>query len=472
MLSSRPLRIAAGLFFLTVAAWACTVAAFGPSSTKDGRPILWKNRDVNDPAQEFQYFDRGGFRFVANTYAGETTHVWAGINEAGFAIMNSDAHNIGGFDRPGDDGLLMFNALNGCATVADFEVLLDSSNEVGREWTANYGVFDSTGLTAMFEAANTWYVRYDASEDPYGMIVRANYAFSGDSNRMSGLERYHRAFGLCTTAYRNNEIDAEWVFDVLARDLALPDLDPYPLPFEGRYQGYAYGCFPTNQALNRKRTVSVEVMVGNRPGEPALTGMMWALAGGPEVGLPVPLWVCAESVPVALDGETTSELSDSAQSLRRYTYPYEELPDLVNTFAVHEVERTFASVESTIFAMTGSAEELRAGRVPTKDEAFALSEEACRLALNAYTRFGQPPVRPDTARKLPTIVGDVLRLRMPAGVGRCDVFDATGRKKATLSSPPGALLRWEARDLVDGSYLVKFPDAPDETPVRFIRISR
>lgn len=467
------LRLAGWLLLLAGAAGACTVAAFGPGSTRDGRPMLWKNRDVTNPNQEFRFFAGGRFRFVANAYAGETTHVWAGINEAGFAIMNADADNIGGFDLPGDDGQLMFNALGGCGSVDDFIALLDSSGEVGREWTANYGVFDSTGRTAMFEVANTWYVGYEAAEDTLGFIVRANFAFAGDTNRRIGLHRFNRAFSLCTTARRGNRIDAEFVITELARDIAQPDLDPYPLPFEGFYEGYPYGCLPTANSLCRNTTRSVEVMVGPRPGEPAGTGMMWALAGGPEVTVPIPLWVAAGRTPGLLDGDSTSALCDSAIALRQANFPYEEWPRLVNTFSYVRVREALAPTESLVFALVQAETANWSPAGPTPEQAGALSDSCCALLLDGYRRLGEqsgPPSRPQGIR--PTVVENVLLLRFPAGTGRGQVFDAAGRRVATVNGVPGGELHWDVRELVPGGYVVRFPDRPEAAPVRFVRANR
>lgn len=435
--------------------------------------MLWKNRDVTNPNQEFRFFDVGRFRFVANAYAGETTHVWAGINEAGFAIMNADADNIGGFDRPGDDGQLMFNALNGCGSVDDFIALLDSSGAVGREWTANYGVFDSTGRTTMFEVANTWHVGYEASEDTLGFIVRANYAFAGDTNRRIGVNRFNRAFSLCTTAWHENRIDPEFVLTELARDVAQPDLDPYPLPFEGRYQGYPYGCLPTANALCRNTTRSVEVMVGARPGDPAATAMMWAVAGGPEVSVPIPLWVAGGRTPGLLDGDSTSALCDSAIALRRLTFPYEEWPRLVNTFAYCRTLGVLAPAESLVFALQQAECENWEPTGPTPEQAFALSDSCCRLALGAYGRFGGSTTIPDSPEGVrPTVSRNMLLVQLPPGVERWQVLDIAGRHVATVRAAAGALVRWSISDLPAGSYVVRFPDRPEIRPGRFVRSYR
>ncbi|MEO0005587.1 MAG: carcinine hydrolase/isopenicillin-N N-acyltransferase family protein, partial [candidate division WOR-3 bacterium] len=169
-------------------------------ATRENRPILWKNRDVSNPNQEMRFFSGERFRFIANVYAGETLDVWAGINEAGFAIMNSNSYNLGGGgeDRGGaDDGTIMRLALGSCASVEDFERLLDSLNLVGRETPANFGVFDNSGKAAIFEASHTFYTRYDADEESLGFLLRANFSMSGGPTRLLGKNRFERALQLC-----------------------------------------------------------------------------------------------------------------------------------------------------------------------------------------------------------------------------------------------------------------------------------
>ena len=48
----------------------CTTALISGLVTVDGRPLLWKNRDVHGWDQEFVYDDSGTYAFVGMTYAG------------------------------------------------------------------------------------------------------------------------------------------------------------------------------------------------------------------------------------------------------------------------------------------------------------------------------------------------------------------------------------------------------------------
>ncbi|UCG41973.1 MAG: hypothetical protein JSU73_08780, partial [candidate division WOR-3 bacterium] len=367
---------------------ACTIAAFGPSSTVDGRPILWKNRDVNNQNQEAHYFTGGRYRFVGNIYAGDEDNCWAGINEAGFGIMNSDSENIGGFDT--DDGKVMKLALETCATIDDFAALMDSLNEIGRTRAANFGVFDATGRIAMFEAANTWYRIYEEDEDSLGFLVRANYSMCGDTNRQTGKARYERAVQLILPEFHRNRVSVEFVVRTLSRDIGSTEFNPYPLPFKGRYQDLPYGFLPVSNCLGRPSTRSVEIMVGPKPGDPAGTAMMWIMLGTPFIALPVPMWVNGGTLPEDLDGDETSEICDRANDLRNYIFPDPDFPSALNTFSVHAALRFLAPTEANIFEMVREAQERWAGQKPDSAEAWNVTARACEQVIDAYDAFLGP----------------------------------------------------------------------------------
>ena len=88
----------------------CTTGVASGLATPDGKPLLWKNRDVSDANQEFHFVDLGGdfIPFIANTYSGNTNEYFGGVNAVGFAIENSNSYNL----PPGPDS-------NGCGDGAD-----------------------------------------------------------------------------------------------------------------------------------------------------------------------------------------------------------------------------------------------------------------------------------------------------------------------------------------------------------------
>ncbi|MBM3313448.1 hypothetical protein FJY70_02510 [candidate division WOR-3 bacterium] len=463
---------------LSPLSFACTIGVFGPSATSSGRPLLWKNRDVNDENQEMRFFRGPRFCYVTNVYAGDTLNAWAGINEAGFAIMNSNSFNILDRDQHlADDGNVMSLALGICATVAEFAQLLDSLNVNGRETPANYGVFDSTGMASMFEASNLLYRRYDCRDDTIGLIIRANYSMSGNPGRETGKERYQRAMQLVLPARRQNRIDARFIVETLARDIGSTSFSPYPLPFRGHYRDLPYGYVSTDSTICRKKTRSVEVMVGTRPGEPAGRAMMWVLLGSPEVSLPVPLWVQAGPVPEPLDGAERARLCDEAIRLRDYVRPDLYRPEAINTFRLADLLDRFAAVEARLFDLVDSAEAVWPEGGPSPEQARTLTSDACQTVLDAYIQFWdhvhREPCSPLPDTFLPTrqnVSRDTVLFGTPASTraGTAKVFDVSGRQVATFAVLGGPrTAAWCATGLPAGGYFVVFPASATAPPARF-----
>ena len=456
---NRVLRLFPVISVLAGTAAACTIAAFGPAATVDGRPILWKNRDVSNGDQELRYFDDGRYRYIANIYAGESLRVWAGINERGFAIMNSDAHNIGG--RDGDDGHVMKLALQTCATVEDFKLLMDSLNAVGRDKAGNFGVFDSTGMTSIFEAANTFYYRFDAADESLGLMIRANYAYAGDSNRLSGRNRHDRARQLVIERLERDRIDVEFIVRILSRDIGQVGFDPYPLPWLDTFGSLPFGFLPTDTTLGRTLTRSVEIMVGPRPGEPAGSGMMWVMLGPPFATTPIPVWVQGGPVPEPMNGPDRSRICDEALLVDKYIRSAPGLPYAVNTFALRAVIDFFAPAESLVL---DEVEQLVAewGKPgPTAEAARALTHKTAWDVLDGYVRFWHQfewdlnvGLSEDEPTGAATLVGDRLLVRPGTGTIRVRVFDAQGRVAIDRTVIDSSELELDVSGLPAGGYFV------------------
>ena len=463
---------------LCPSSFACTIGVFGPSASASGRPMLWKNRDVNDENQEVSYFTGPKYRYVTNVYAGDTLSAWAGINEAGFAIMNSNSFNIMSVDEgPADDGNIMSLALGTCATVSEFAALMDSLNVIGRETPANYGVFDSTGTTSVFEASNLFYNRYDCADDTIGFIIRANYSVSGSPNRETGKNRYERAMQLTVPARRENRIDSRFIIRTLSRDIGRTFLDPYPLPFEDTYDTLPPGYLPVESTLCRRTTRSAEVMVGTRPGEPAGRTMMWVLLGSPEVSLPVPVWVQGGPPPEALDGLDHAPICDEAIRLRDYIRCDPDHPVADNTYRLANLLDRFAPTEEHLFGMVDSSEAGWSVTGPTPEQATALTSGACTIVLDACLQFWDylrrepyAPIPDTTPNAGQTVSRDAVLIGLPALVraGTARVIDAAGRQVAAFAVPGGQrTVTWRPVGLASGSYFIVFPAGSDARPGRF-----
>ncbi len=89
----------------------CTTAVITGEATVDRAPILWKNRDTDTLSNKVVFVSEKPFSYlgVVNAEAPSGRIVWGGLNEAGFAIMNSVAYNLPqkAGEREDDEGLLM-----------------------------------------------------------------------------------------------------------------------------------------------------------------------------------------------------------------------------------------------------------------------------------------------------------------------------------------------------------------------------
>jgi len=385
----RPLlRLVISLCLFASGVSACTIGAFGPSATNDGHPLLWKNRDSDTVNQELGVFQGPAHRFVALINAGDTLNAWAGINEAGFGIMNSTSFNLGtACDRDPDDGRVMFAALGRCATVAEFAKLMDSLNRVGRVTDANYGVLDSTGMASVFEARSRRYVRFDCADDRLGLLLRANYSMSGGPDYRVGFNRQRRARQLVMHALRHDSINARFAVQVLARDLGQVGFDPYPLPYRESLAGLPFGFVPSETTICRTLTRAAAVVVGARPGEPASTAMMWVMLGPTEASIPVPVWAAAESMPVLLNGPEHSILCDEALAINGCLHAPPSCPGGLNTFRLAEMYDSFASTEAAVFELVADQRATQGRFGPSPRETEDLTRLAARMVEKAYVAF-------------------------------------------------------------------------------------
>ncbi len=281
---------------------ACTVAVISGKYTKDGRPLLWKNRDTWAVNNKIMYFDDGKYQYLGlvNSRDKSGKSIWIGVNSAGFAIMNSASYNLNLGDtvkQSGLEGRIMKIALANCATVEDFEHLLDTLSKPTR-LEANFGVIDAQGGAAMFELSNWKYVKFDANDPkvaPFGYIIRGNYSFTGSFGpESSGYIRYNTANELFYNAMATNSFDAKFIIRDVTRELyhSLMKVDLYE----------EYGGIPQNTPtytffhdfIPRRSSASSVVIQGVKKGENPQLATMWAVVGFPLTSVVVPLWVAGK----------------------------------------------------------------------------------------------------------------------------------------------------------------------------------
>ncbi len=278
---------------------ACTTAVISGKYTKDGRPLLWKNRDTWAINNIIRFFDDGKYACIGlvNSKDLKGKSIWIGYNETGFAIMNSASYNLNigdGIKQTGHEGQLMKKALQNCKTLADFEAMLDSIPKPTR-LEANFGVIDGNGGAAYYELNNKGYVKFNANDPkvaPFGYIIRTNYSHTGKlGTESSGYIRYNTANELFYNAVSTNTMDAQFISRKVSRTLY------HSLIKEDLYQ--KYGNRPANTPafaafgdyIPRTGSSSSVVIQGVKKNENPDNTMMWATVGFPLTSIAIPVWI-------------------------------------------------------------------------------------------------------------------------------------------------------------------------------------
>ena len=204
MLLSRRLLLSAAIF-LGPYALACTSVIVSSQLTRDGKAVMFKHRDSRCQEVAVEYFDGGRIMGLVNAdwrrapvanVAPGTPEVWAGMNESGFAIMNTATYDLKDDDVPASEmdreGVVMYRALEVCGSLSDFEHFLDTlSRPMGVE--ANFGVIDNFGGAAYYEVNNHSWVKFDVNQDLKGYMVVTNFTRTGREEDRRGVDRYRKA---------------------------------------------------------------------------------------------------------------------------------------------------------------------------------------------------------------------------------------------------------------------------------------
>lgn len=316
---------------------ACTSVIISGRLTQDGRPLMWKNRDTSNPYNcvVYQQGERYGYVAVANSNtARHPRSVWMGVNERGFAIMNTQSYNLA---EPGDtlgskaNGAILKRALETCETVEDFKTLLDTLPRPLYA-TTNYGVIDAKGGAAYFETGHNGYQLFDVNDTlncPKGYIARANYSMSGKDKAGKGYPRYQQTQLTVDQALANRTaITPRWIFDHLSRSFANPVMG-IDLTSGHFNKPETNGWFCEEDFIARRKSTSAVVIQGVKKGEDASQTVMWTSIGYPPVSPIIPLWAktAAEYLPrtVCYDEKLRdAPVCHYADSVKNevYSYPY------------------------------------------------------------------------------------------------------------------------------------------------------
>ncbi len=275
---------------------ACTTAVISGKHTKDGRPMLWKHRDTWAVNNKIMIFHDGKYDYagLVNSKDKSGKSIWIGYNDAGFAIMNSASYNLNNdtIKQSGLEGRIMKQALQTCATIDDFEKLLNDMPKPTR-LEANFGVIDGEGGAAYFELSNFNVKKFDANDAataPMGYIVRSNFSFSGTPKNGAGYIRYETANRVLDEAVKSGGIAAEDVLQGLSRNLT------HSLTGTNLWD---YADIPAGTKkfvwfedyIPRSGSSSSCLVEGVNPGEDTRLTTMWSIVGWPLASVTIPVWI-------------------------------------------------------------------------------------------------------------------------------------------------------------------------------------
>ena len=302
---------------------ACTSVIVSGRVTKDGRPMIFKHRDSGKLHNMMIVVQGQRYRYLGLVNAEDTTpvDVWGGHNEAGFGIINTAAYNMNGDGGDTDgDGIFIRKALELCATMEDFERLLDTVKKP-REINSNFAVLDAQGGCAYYETGNYDYVKFDVNDPqiaPDGYLMRTNFGTTGNHKLDQGVERYQAITEFMAEACKAGNLEHDYLITHISRYLkhGVTKLDMYDfMPESEDDERY----FPFHDYIVRHSTASVILVQGVRPGESPLNTVSWTIIGWPLTTIAMPLTLLPSGKLPALvtdDGTGHSRLNEMGLELK------------------------------------------------------------------------------------------------------------------------------------------------------------
>jgi hypothetical protein len=341
---------------IAIAQEECTIGVALGRATSDGRPLLWKTRDNDEaPNNTIKYDTKSTYKFIYVANAGTTSSAWMGVNEQGFAIINSASSDLPTTNQGLGNGSLMKHVLGTCKTVIEFENYLQATNITGRSTQANFAVIDATGAAAIFETGGNTYYKYDANDTENGYIIRTNFSFNGGSNK--GIERYIRSTDLINTFYAGDTLNYKSIIRYQMRDFSDDNGDQIIIPFEGNWSAeIPYGYVHCEKSICRTSTVSAAVIHGILPTEDARLSTMWTMLGHTATTVAIPYWPVGD-LPVVVKGNPKSALCNKANEIKKILFDISDQKDYINTFMLQDNKDGglfpyLFNIEDSIFSQT------------------------------------------------------------------------------------------------------------------------
>ncbi len=302
----------------------CSSAIISSKASKHGVPVLWKNRDTDYIANKVVYVKETPYSYIGlvNTISASGRECYAGLNSAGFAIMNTVGLNLPlkSSETKDMEGIMMGDALRTCKTVEDFENYIKANLGPHLGSQANFGVFDSTGKILLFEIHNHGYKKFDPLKDDKKYLVNTNFSRSGAKGKGAGYLRFERATELFNQ-FKQGEVDFYRVLREFTRDTGHVLLENPTWDDMKKTPAGEDSWIITRDCINKYYTSSAVVLTGKGEKRPAT---MWVVPGEPVCAISLPLWVEAGEVPEEFWKGKESPLWTESMRLKKIIRPYEE----------------------------------------------------------------------------------------------------------------------------------------------------
>ncbi len=361
---------------------ACTTFIISGRYTPDGKPILYKHRDTGNTDNALAIFNDGKYTYVGLLNADDmwNSELWGGYNSAGFAIMNSVAYNknIGDTTKfSGQEGRIMKLALQNCATIDEFEKLLENlPKPLGVD--TNFGVIDAFGGAAYFETGHYSFSKLDANDPaaaPYGYLIRTNHSFTGPIDKGHGYIRYSTANEALYMAVAMKRYDPQYLISNISRNL-YHSLTGTNLRNELPGDSQKEKLVNFEDFIPRNSSASAICIAGVKAGEDPSATIMWTLTGFPLSTVVVPVWLTeGKNLPyvVSMKTDLHSPLCDAALILKDKCFPvkrgsglkYLNLSALMNRDN-NGILQLLEPVENEIYRRAGRLIASTAGKSPEK----------------------------------------------------------------------------------------------------------
>lgn len=279
----------------SILVFPCTSFIISGNATPSGRPMMFKHRDTGELNNRIAHFQGDKYAFMGLVNAPtHTNEVWAGMNEAGFCIMNTASYNLreDSLDCKMDrEGELMYHALGVCATLADFEAFLSTYPQ---PWgvEANFGIIDAQGGAAYYEMNNSRYIKYDVNAEAEGYRVVTNFSEAGREQDYAGYERYLTASAIMQEHFsRDQELTAIDAINLFSRKYRHEVLGV------NYYQENAPQYIVDQDFIPRRITSAVICFQGVKAGNDPKYSVMWSALGYPACAVAIPLLMNEKSLP-------------------------------------------------------------------------------------------------------------------------------------------------------------------------------